>query len=362
MLRCLEFLFKFIVRSQQLYLQLGDGDPASYFQPGVSFESSIGQFFISIEHLMSEKDNTSLTAQGAVLQYLPTIVDQLTMVFSPFQLTKLLVQFVENIGFKNSSNERLIESRIKCIIKIIETDLFSNLPDCQELLLQELSDQVVCLLDDNIQMEVTSALLQNLIDKVSLSPPSQRVILSKLLHPLMGRLKSFLRTSPEEQEDEVGQVVPSLNSSLLAIVRILTESSNYEWYLKSQNLALRRFLDELFQMIELIVTSPLVYPKPWLQLKLLASRTILGVIKATSRTLFAHFLSRSDFSAELWSAFFSVSIAFLGQDFLQLEHFVPIKRLKILEEFGDMRQGRVQNPWLALFYLAKHNTNVKYQF
>ena len=69
---------------------------------------------------MSEKDNTSLTAQGAVLQYLPTIIDQLKHVFSPFQLAQLLVDFVQNIGFKNSSNERLIESRIKCINKIIE--------------------------------------------------------------------------------------------------------------------------------------------------------------------------------------------------------------------------------------------------
>ena len=123
-LRCLEFLFKFIVRSQELYQQLGDSDPANYFQQGVSFETLIGKFFISIQHLMSEKDNTSLTAQGAVLQYLPTIIDQLKHVFSPFRLAKLLVDFIEKIGFKTSSNERqnerLIEARIKCINKIIE--------------------------------------------------------------------------------------------------------------------------------------------------------------------------------------------------------------------------------------------------
>ena len=124
---------------------------------------------------MSEKDNTSLTAQGAVLQYLPRIIDQLKLVFCPLQLSELLVDFISNIGFKNSSNERLIEARIKCITQIIESELFKQ-PDCQELLLQELCDQVVCLVDDNIQMEVTSTLLLNLIDKASSSPTSQRMV------------------------------------------------------------------------------------------------------------------------------------------------------------------------------------------
>ena len=124
---------------------------------------------------MSEKDNTSLTAQGAVLQYLPRIIDQLKLVFCPLQLSELLVDFISNIGFKNSSNERLMEARIKCITQIIESELFKQ-PDCQELLLQELCDQVVCLVDDNIQMEATSTLLLDLIDKASSSPTSQRMV------------------------------------------------------------------------------------------------------------------------------------------------------------------------------------------
>ena len=95
-----------------------------------------------------------------------------TQIFSPFQLAELLVDFVQNIGFRNSANERLIESRIKCINKIIQTELFSKLPDCQKLLLDEMAAQVICLLDDNIQMESTSNLLQDLIDKCT-SPVSQ---------------------------------------------------------------------------------------------------------------------------------------------------------------------------------------------
>lgn len=165
---------------KELYQQLGDADPANYFQHGISFETLVGQFFISIQHLMSEKDNTSLTAQGAVLQYLPRIIDQLKLVFCPLQLSELLVDFISNIGFKNSSNERLIEARIKCITQIIESELF-NQPDCQELLLQELCDQVVCLVDDNIQMEVTSTLLLNLIEKCSNSPTSQRMVEQRFL-------------------------------------------------------------------------------------------------------------------------------------------------------------------------------------
>jgi hypothetical protein len=118
----LEFLFKFVVRSQVLYQQLGDTDPASYFQHGMPFETMIGQFFVSISNLMSEKDNNSTLAQGAILKYLPSIIDQLTQVFQPTKLAQLLIDFVANIGFRNSNDERLMDARIQCINKIIQVD------------------------------------------------------------------------------------------------------------------------------------------------------------------------------------------------------------------------------------------------
>ena len=237
----------------------------------------------------------------------------------------------------------------------IETELFSKLPDCQKLLLDEMSDQVIALLDDNIQMEVTSNLLQTLLEQVGSSPPSQRVVLQKVLMPLIGRLSALVR-APDDDENRV--VIPSLNASLLNILCMFTPST-YEWYLKnhilssskSSNHAISVFLSELFSMLQLIIKSDVVYPAHWIGFKLLASRTILATIKLTSTTLFAHFLSKNDFSIDLWSAFFTVSIAFLDQDFLQLERIVPIKRLKIQFEYGDMRQEMaflVRDMWLNL--------------
>ena len=69
------------------------------------------------------------------------------------------------------------------------------------------------------------------------------------------------------------------------------------------------------------------------------------------------YLSESSFCAKLWASFFSVAISFLGQPVLQLESFVPIKRLKIIKEFGDMRKEVAflfRDMWLNLGRNKKH--------
>ena len=67
------------------------------------------------------------------------------------------------------------------------------MPDCQEILLEEISDQILCLIEDNIQMNVTSKLLHDLVEKVLGSPTSERVLLQKIMFPLIGRLSNMIR-------------------------------------------------------------------------------------------------------------------------------------------------------------------------
>jgi len=95
--------------------------------------------------------------------------------------------------------------------------------------------------------------------------------------PLIGRLCAFVR-SPDDNENRT--VIPSLTSSLLAILQMLTPST-YDWFLKflqNSNISLQMFLTELFGMLLLITKSVDVYPKPWIQFKLQASVTILGKV------------------------------------------------------------------------------------
>ena len=70
----------------------------------------------------------------------------------------------------------------------------------------------------------------------------------------------------------------------------------------------------------------------------------------SSKLLFNHFLGAS-FDRDLWTLFFKLCVVFIKIPFLQLETYVPIKRLKIFNEYGDMRvdiAGVVREMWVNL--------------
>ena len=69
-----------------------------------------------------------------------------------------------------------------------------------------------------------------------------------------------------------------------------------------------------------------------------------------SKIIFKHFL-QDNFSFGLWCQFFKLCVTFIKIDFIQLESYVSIKRMKIDSEYGDMRTvvGTViKDMWLNL--------------
>ena len=171
-LMAMEFLFKFIVRSEELKQQLDDSaNHADDFHfesvepTQLSFEGLIQQFFNILSSIMMEHDNLSLIPQGAILQEkggLPNVIDQIKKVYKIEPLCDLVISFIETIGFnqKRIDADRLQEARIKCLHAIIQSDFFVSNPLVQSKMAECLANQLSQLLLDEVKTELTVKFLQ----------------------------------------------------------------------------------------------------------------------------------------------------------------------------------------------------------
>ncbi|KAG7241653.1 hypothetical protein INR49_025247, partial [Caranx melampygus] len=84
-MKALEYIFKFIVRSRVLFNQY-----------------------------------------GAALKYIPTIVNDVKLVFDPKELSKLFTEFILKVPLG-----RLVKQKLDCLIDIVHSDLFTHhvMPD-----------------------------------------------------------------------------------------------------------------------------------------------------------------------------------------------------------------------------------------
>uniref|UniRef100_A0A8C1XHM5 Dedicator of cytokinesis 2 n=1 Tax=Cyprinus carpio TaxID=7962 RepID=A0A8C1XHM5_CYPCA len=61
-------------------------------------------------------------------------------------------------------------------------------------------------------------------------------------------------------------------------------------------------------------------------------------INTYADTMNHKFLDNNSFEVQLWNNYFHLAVAFITQESLQLQHFSPTKRSKILAKYGDMRR------------------------
>uniref|UniRef100_A0AAQ5XQ69 Dedicator of cytokinesis 2 n=1 Tax=Amphiprion ocellaris TaxID=80972 RepID=A0AAQ5XQ69_AMPOC len=80
-----------------------------------------------------------------------------------------------------------------------------------------------------------------------------------------------------------------------------------------------------------------VYPSDWMAMIMVQNRVFLRAINTYADTMNQKFLSNDDFEVQLWNNYFHLAVAFITQESLQLQHFSPTKRNKILAKYGDMR-------------------------
>uniref|UniRef100_A0ABI7X9B9 Dedicator of cytokinesis 1 n=1 Tax=Felis catus TaxID=9685 RepID=A0ABI7X9B9_FELCA len=335
-MKALEYIFKFIVRSRilfnQLYEDKGEAD----------FMESLLQLFRSISDMMRGESDQTVRVKGAALKYLPTIVNDVKLVFDPKELSKMFTDFILNVPMGLLTIQKLY-----CLIEIIHSDLFTQ-HDCREILLPMMTDQLKYHLERQEDLEACCHLLSNILEVLYRKDvgPTQRhvqIIMEKLLRTVNRTVISMGRDS-----ELIGNFVACMTA-------ILRQMENYHYAHLIKTFGKMRtdvvdFLMETFIMFKNLIGKN-VYPFDWVIMNMMQNKVFLRAINQYADMLNKKFLDQANFELQLWNNYFHLAVAFLTQESLQLENFSSAKRAKILNKYGDMRRQigfEIRDMWYNL--------------
>uniref|UniRef100_A0A7N6BZU2 Dedicator of cytokinesis 5 n=1 Tax=Anabas testudineus TaxID=64144 RepID=A0A7N6BZU2_ANATE len=284
-LKALKYLFRFIVQSRVLYLR--------YQMPHTN---------------------------GAILKYLPSIINDIQTVFDPQEM--------------------------------IIVSLFFFLPfatDCRDVLLPLVTDQLSGQLDDHSSkpdheacVQLLSTVLDNL-DRKDVGPTRGHVqlIMERLLRRVNRTVISMDRTS---------SLIGHYLACMTAILKQM-DDMHYAHYISTFKTRqdIIDFLMETFIMFKDLMGN--IFPADWVIMNLVQMQVFLRAINQYSDVLNMYFLDQAHFQLQLWNNYFHLTVAFLTHKTLQLESFSQEKRNKILNKYGDMRKTigfKIRDMWYNL--------------
>uniref|UniRef100_A0A669Q9I2 Dedicator of cytokinesis 5 n=1 Tax=Phasianus colchicus TaxID=9054 RepID=A0A669Q9I2_PHACC len=333
-LKALKYLFRFIVQSRILYLS-EDGD---------EFNDAIRKLFLSFNVLMDRPLEEAVKIKGAALKYLPSIINDVKLVFDPVQLSNLFGNFIRSIP-----DNQLVRQKLNCMTKIVESDLFKQ-PECREALLPLLIDQLSGQLDDNSNKpdhEASSQLLSSILevlDRKDVGPTANHIqqIMERLLRRINRTVIGMNRQSPH-----IGIFV----ACMTAILRQM-DDYHYNHYINTFKTRqdIIDFLMETFIMFKDLIGKN-VYASDWMVMNMMQSRVFLRAVNQFTSVLNRFFLDQTNFELQLWNNYFHLAVAFLTHESLQLETFSQAKRSKIIKKYGDMRKEigfKIRDMWYNL--------------
>ncbi|XP_035022026.1 dedicator of cytokinesis protein 5 isoform X1 [Hippoglossus stenolepis] len=337
-LKALKYLFRFIVQSRVLYLRFYGNS-----EDGDAFLNSIRTLFLSFNTLMDRPLDEGVKIKGAILKYLPSIINDIQTVFDPVELSVLLAKFIESIP-----DSQLVRQKLGCMCKMVESDLFRQ-PDCRDVLLPLVTDQLSGQLDDRsckpdheACVQLLSTVLDNL-DRKDVGPTRGHVqlIMERLLRRVNRTVISMDRSS---------LLIGHYLACMTAILKQM-DDMHYAHYISTFKTRqdIIDFLMETFIMFKDLMGN--VFPADWMIMNLVQMQVFLRAIDQYSDVLNMYFLDQAHFELQLWNNYFYLTVAFLTHKTLQLESFSQEKRNKILNKYGDMRKTfgfKIRDMWYNL--------------
>uniref|UniRef100_A0A672PQV2 Dedicator of cytokinesis protein 5-like n=1 Tax=Sinocyclocheilus grahami TaxID=75366 RepID=A0A672PQV2_SINGR len=330
-LKAFKYLFHFIVQSRILYLR---------WKTFVLNCNNISQYYCFL-YICSEL--SLFVLQGAILKYLPTIINDLQKVFDAVELSVQLAKFIESIP-----DFQMVRQKLGCLVKIVESNLFKQ-PDCRDVLLPLITDQLSGQLDDNSNkpdLEACVQLLSTVLDMLDckdVGPTSAHVklIVDRLLRRVNRTVINLSLDSPF-----IGHYLACMTAILKQM-----EDAHYAQYISTFKTRqdIIDFLMETFIMFKNLMGN--VFPPDWMILNLHQMKVFLRAIDQYSDVLNRYFLDSTHFHLQLWNNYFHLIVAFLTHKSLQLETFSLEKRNKILNKYGDMRKSigfKLRDMWYNL--------------
>uniref|UniRef100_H2MHI8 Dedicator of cytokinesis 5 n=1 Tax=Oryzias latipes TaxID=8090 RepID=H2MHI8_ORYLA len=337
-LKALKYLFRFIVQSRVLYLRFSGNS-----EDGDDFLNSIRSLFLSFNSLMDRPLDEGVKIKGAILKYLPSIINDVQTVFDPVELSVLLTKFIESIP-----DLQLVRQKLGCMCKMVESDLFKQ-PECRNVLLPLVTDQLSGQLDDHsckpdyeACVQVLSTLLDNL-DRKDVGPTRGHIqlIMERLLRRVNRTVISMDRDSP---------LIGHYLACMTAILKQM-DDMHYTHYISTFKTRqdIIDFLMETFIMFKDLMGN--VFPADWVIMNMVQMQVFLRAINQYSNVLNMYFLDPAHFELQLWNNYFNLCVAFLTHKTLQLESFSQERRNKILNKYGDMRKTmgfKIRDMWYNL--------------
>uniref|UniRef100_A0A8C4HSL2 Dedicator of cytokinesis 2 n=1 Tax=Dicentrarchus labrax TaxID=13489 RepID=A0A8C4HSL2_DICLA len=180
------------------------------------------------------------------------------------------------------------------------------------------------------------------------------VLLPMMLRELSGALASMAdgphderRNSLELLNNILEVLIDSVHiqnarrTSCMTAILSQMDDRHYATYIEtfsgSPELVVSDFLMESFLLFKDLIGKH-VYPSDWMAMIMVQNRVFLRAINTYADTMNQKFLNNDDFEVQLWNNYFHLAVAFITQESLQLQHFSPTKRNKILAKYGDMRR------------------------
>ncbi|XP_016371850.1 dedicator of cytokinesis protein 1-like [Sinocyclocheilus rhinocerous] len=335
-LKALEYIFKFIVRSRVLFNQLYENKGES------DFMESLRNLFASFNAMMNSNAEGTGGVKGAALKYVPTIVNDLKLVFDPKELSKLFSEFILKVPLG-----RLVKQKLNCMIDIVHSNLFTQ-HDCREILLPLMTEQLKLHLENHEELDSCCQLLSNILEVLYRKDvgPTQwhvQIIMEKLLRTVNRTVISMGRDSPL-----IGSFVACMTGTLRQM-----EDYHYTHLISTfgkMRTDVVDFLMETFIMFKDLIGKN-VYPADWVIMNMMQNKVFLRAINQYAAVLSKKFLDQTNFELQLWNNYFHLAVAFLTQESLQLENFSSDKRAKIFHKYQDMRRQigfEIRDMWYNL--------------
>ncbi|XP_019739690.1 dedicator of cytokinesis 2 isoform X1 [Hippocampus comes] len=326
-LKALEYIFKFIVRSRMLYSQLYVGNEQA------EFEESLRKLFESINSLMRTDYKTTLLLQVAALKYLPAVLHDVEKVFDAKLLSQLLHDF-----YSCMPPEKLQNQKVASMTEIVGSQLFQR-PECRDVLLpmmlRELSRALATMADGpHDERKKSLELLTNILEVLSKDNVGETFQhIQDIVVSLLGIINQTVISMGREHA-LISRVVACMTAILSQM-----DDRHYAAYIETfaQTSDLVDFLMESFLLFKDLIGKH-VYPSGWMAMIMVQNRVFLRAINTYADTMNKKFLNNDDFEVQLWNNYFHLAVAFITQESLQLQHFSPTKRNKILAKYGDMRR------------------------
>nr|XP_027201105.1 dedicator of cytokinesis protein 2-like [Dermatophagoides pteronyssinus] len=357
---CMEFIFKFIIRSRNLYVLLNGDINHDRFEQALE---DLFEIFTRLMDINDNKDNNNseniIKVKLGILKYFPKIIENVLTIFDERKLANKIIKLIKNIPFTELSVQKL-----SCIHEIIESKLFSEYPDCRRKLIPtiniHLQTALIIVIDENFynneKLEKCLSIISDAL-KILIKQKRNNIkydindFVQILLQPLINIFLS-LQLRRKKQNDN-NTFCYKMWSIILAILNQMNDYHYNEFFNRLKlDQEFEYFLKSLLKIFNHSTES--IYPNDWTFMNITQNvvivKTMTRIINFTKEKI-----SFNDFSIETWNQLFCISIKFITQPSLMLEQFRFYKRKRLEKNFTkDLRLEMIILIRSLWFYLGNH--------